>query len=309
MKCGGPVVKPARMTLRQWLTLLLLSAIWGASFIFMRIVAPALGPFWTAALRIFIGGTALALFCWLVRRQRLGLRRWGKHYLAIGIINSAIPFTLFAFAAQHIPAGYSVVLNATSPLFGVLVGRLWLGESLTLRKIMGLLLGAFGVSLVVKLGATQMSANFWWSVVACLVAAACYAVGGLFIKKLAGQGVSSLCMSASTQLLGALVLSPLLVVSPIKGVVDLRIIAALFGLALLCSALAYLLYYQLIADIGPSKALTVTLLMPLFGMLWGAIFLGEAITGSMVLGAALIISGIRFVMSVPSGRGTSYPAS
>ncbi|PKN44560.1 MAG: multidrug transporter [Deltaproteobacteria bacterium HGW-Deltaproteobacteria-17] len=281
-------------------SLIVLAGIWGGSFIFMRIAAPVLGPIWTADLRVGIAGLVLwAVF--LVRGASLGWREHGRHYLILGFVNSALPFLLYAFAAQHIPASYSVILNATSPLFGAVLAILFLKDRLTAMKWIGLGLGALGVALVTDLGATATGAMFWLSIGACLLAAACYAVGATYLK-LRASHLNPAAISTASLLCAGLILAPGLPLVPPKAPVTGLVIASVAALAVVCSALAYLIYYRLIARIGPTRALTVTFLMPVFGMLWGFLFLREQITLKMIAGAGLVLLSLRFVLSTADGR-------
>ncbi len=281
-------------------SLVVLAAIWGGSFIFMRIAAPVLGPIWTADLRVGLGGLVLWLV-FLLRGASLGWREHGRHYLILGGVNTALPFALYAFAAQHIPASYSVILNATSPLFGAVLSVFFLQDRLTPNKWFGLALGAVGVALVTDLGAARTDAMFWLSIGACLVAASCYAVGATYLK-LRASHLDPTAISTASLLCAGLLLAPgLPLVPPVAPVTGL-VIASIAALAVICSALAYLIYYRLIARIGPTRALTVTFLMPVFGMLWGFLFLGEDITWKMIAGAGLVLLSLRFVLGGGIGR-------
>ncbi|MCX6826623.1 MAG: DMT family transporter [candidate division Zixibacteria bacterium] len=282
--------------------LLILAAIWGGSFIFMRILAPVLGPVVTADLRVLIAGIALILYFHVIRFDPQW-RRWWKQYLLIGAINSALPFCLFSFAAIHIPASLSAILNSMSPLFGAIFSAIWLSERLSVRRIVGLLIGAVGVMLVVKVGVLKTDPLFGWAVAACVVAALCYGVAATYIKRFA-VGVKPMGIAGASQLMAGILLIPAVPLSLPTGVITFSVMAGMLAFALLCSAIAYLLYYRLIADVGPTKALTVTFLMPVFGMIWGMIILKETITFPMLAGTALIILGTGLVLTVGRpGRG------
>ena len=276
------------------LSLIVLAAIWGGSFIFMRIAAPVLGPIWTADLRVAGGGLVLWLV-FLIRGKSLNWQEHGRHYLILGGVNTALPFALYSFAAQHLPASYSVILNATSPLFGAVLAIFFLNDRLTTGKWIGLAMGAIGVALVVDLGATRTDPMFWLSIAACLVAPACYAVGATYLK-LRASHLSPSAISTASLLCAGLLLAPGLPLLPPRAPVTGVVIASMAALAVVCSALAYLIYYRLIARIGPTKALTVTFLMPVFGMLWGFLFLHEDITWKMLVGAGLVLLSLRFVL-------------
>jgi drug/metabolite transporter (DMT)-like permease len=284
------------MNTKDLLRLLTLAALWGGSFIFMRVVAPVLGPLITADLRVLIAGIVLVGYFRLIGFDPEWRRFW-RHYLVIGVVNSALPFCLYAYAAQYLPASYSVILNSSAPLFGAIFGALWLGEKVTTQKGIGLLLGASGVCLIARVKPAQGGANFAFAVVACLLAAACYGLAGIYIKKFASQ-VKPMAIAGASQLLAGLVLIPFAPLAPASGPTSLFIVLNVLGLAIFCSAIAYLLYYRLIAEVGPTKALTVTFLMPLFGMLWGSLLLGETVTLAMIAGCLLVLLGTVLVLQL-----------
>ena len=221
-------------------------------------------------------------------------RRWPL-YGIVGIVNCALPFLLFGYAALNLPASYMVILNAAAPLFSALLAPLWLGERLTPIKLGGLALGAAGVTLVSGAGPVTPDAGFLLAVAASLGAALCYALSGIYLKR-RGAGAAPLAIAGWSQLFGGLVLLPLALAQPPTAAVTPAIAANLLVLALVCSGVAYLLYFRLIADLGPTRALTVTFLMPAFGLVWGALFLGEAVTAPMLAGAALVVAGSAAVL-------------
>jgi len=274
--------------------LVTLAAIWGASFYFFRILAPVLGPVATAASRVIIGG--LVLVAWLrIIGFDAELARHGRHYAVIGVVNSAIPFVLFAWAALTLPASYSAILNATAPLFSAVLGAIWLGERFTVRKFAGLAVGMAGVALVTRAGPVVVDARVLLATGACLAATFCYAATGVYIKRCAAAAPPR-GIAAYSQLAAGAVLLPLLPAGHPIGAVSLPVVVAVLGLALLCSSVAYLLYFRLMSDLGPTRTMTVTFLIPVFGMLWGSLFLGESLTGPMLAGAALIVAGTALIM-------------
>jgi drug/metabolite transporter (DMT)-like permease len=282
------------MRISDLLRLLLLAAIWGASFLFMRILAPVLGALWTTEIRVALAFCALTAFLYLTRRT-LALRANGRHYLVIGLFNSALPFPLFAYAALTLPAGYSAIMNATTPLWGALLAVLALKERLTLRKIGGLLLGIGGVALLVRLGPAHMNMQSALAIAACLLAALSYAIAGIYSRKKSGA-IAAPLMATGSQGAAALLLLPLALCQPVTTSVTPLVVAVALALALLCTALAYLLFFRLIADVGATRALTVTFLIPLFALLWGTLFLHEAITPSMLAGCALVVLAMWLVL-------------
>jgi drug/metabolite transporter (DMT)-like permease len=278
--------------------LLILAAIWGASFLFMRIVAPVLGALWTAEVRVAIAGIAMLAFM-LFTRRKMDFRANWKHYLALGTLNSALPFALFSYAALTLPAGYSAILNATSPLWGALVGAAVLGEALTPRKIAGLVTGVVGVTFLVRLGPAEFSPAVMVAALACVAAALCYGIAGAYSKK-KSSGIAPPLMATGSQLGAALVLLPFLPLSPVRGEITPFVMLIASLLALLCSAVAYFIYFRLLADVGPTKALTVTFLIPLFALVWGSVFLGEEINFNTLIGCALVVLATWLVVFQPS---------
>ena len=234
------------MNLKDILKLVALSAIWGGSFIFMRILAPVLGAIPTANLRILIAGFFLVSFFSFKKLTPECKLNW-KLYLVIGLVNSAIPFSLYAFGALSIPASYEVIINSTAPIFGAIFSAIWLQERLTAIKITGLIFAAIGVGLVVNIDVGNISIDYLTAIIACLLAALCYGLGGIYIKKFAGH-LDSKMLAGGSQLSAGIVLLPLTMMTKNFHVESLfvpKILFCLLGIALICSALAYLLYYQL----------------------------------------------------------------
>jgi drug/metabolite transporter (DMT)-like permease len=270
-----------------------LAAIWGASFLFTRITAPVLGPALTAELRTLIAGIALAIWLLGLRREKLEWRRWGRQYLIVGILTSALPFLLWAYSALSLTAGLMSVINATSPMWGALLSVLLLRERLRLRQVAGLVIGVAGVALV-----TQPQPGVQVpliAVLAALTAAFCYGLAGAYMKRWASD-VPSRGMAVGTQLVAGVILIPVIPLSPPASMPSAFIVACIMVLGLLCGAVAYLLYFRLVADLGATGALTVTYLIPVFGVLWGALFLGEALTLPMIAGGVLVLLGTVFVL-------------
>jgi drug/metabolite transporter (DMT)-like permease len=273
--------------------LVALAAIWGASFIFIRVTAPVLGPAWMAEGRVLIG--ALVLLGWF---RFTGFNpEWRRHlrfYIAIGVLNSAIPFTLYGFAGMHLSASVMAILNATSPMFGLLLGAAFAGERITARKIAGIVIGAIGVALVARPAEHEASAMFLWAVAACLCASFAYGMTGAVMKKW-GTGVPSRGIAVGAQVVAAVVLVPLLPFMQPLAAPSAVVLANLLGLGILASGIALLLYFRLMADIGATSALTVTFLVPVFGLLWGMLLLGESLTPAAIAGAALVLLGTLLV--------------
>lgn len=273
--------------------LVALAAIWGAAFIFMRVAAPVLGPAWTAELRVLLGG--LALLAWFrLAGIDAGLAAHWRFYLIGGGLAIAAPFALYSFAAMHAPASLLAIINATSPIFGLAWNAGFRDERVTLRKAAGLLLGIGGVALIARPAGIAPDPLFGWAVAAALGACCLYGVVGVLIKRFA-RGASPRGMAVGNQLAAALVLVPLLPLLPPAAMPSALVAANVLALALLASGVAFVLYFRLIADVGATRALTVTYLIPLFGILWGWLFLGEALPAAALAGGALILAGTVLV--------------
>jgi drug/metabolite transporter (DMT)-like permease len=270
--------------------LLTLAGLWGGSFAFMRVAAPALGPLWLASLRAILAFAALFALA-LVQRRVPPLRERWRDYLAIGTVNSALPFALFCFAAQYVTASTAAILNATSPFFGAIVAALWLREPLTLRQLGGMVLGLAGVALLVGWQAEPLSGIALVAALACLAAALCYGIASVYAKARMAD-LPSAAIALYSQLAAAVVLAPTLVAAPLPPLPTPPVAFNVIALAFASTAFAYLLYFKLIATIGPARALTVTFLIPLFGMLWAALFLGEPLAAHTLSACALILAGI-----------------
>ena len=275
-----------------------LAAIWGASFIFIRVAVVPLGPVATAGIRVALAAVTLA--AWLAFAGiPLGWRSHWRLYLAVGTLNSAAPFALWAFSALHIPASYLVVLNATSPLFGAVVSALWLRERITSRAALGLAAGVAGVALLVGLGPVRPTPAVLWAIAAGALAALLYAVAAAYMRR-RSAGADAAAIATGSQLGATIVLAPF--VAPLAPVAwpTAAEWASVVALGVLCTGVAYLLYFRLIADVGPTRALTVTFLIPVFGMFWGALFLGEAITPVMAVGCGLVLAGTALILRAPA---------
>ena len=285
-------MKPA--TSRPWLAdFVLLAAIWGSSFMFMRIAAGQLGALPTAALRVAVA----SLFLWPLLQLRghggMLLRHW-KPLLLVGTLNSGLPFALFAFAVMHISTGLSAILNATVPLFGALVAWAWLGDRPGLSRSVGLAIGFGGIVLLaggqVAFKAGDAGISPLWAVLACLAGTTCYALAASFTKKHLPP-MPALVAATGSQIGATVVLAlPALWWRPAQ-LPDLQGWVALLVLGVLCTGLAYILYFRLIERAGPARSLTVTYLIPVFAVAYGVLLLGESLTLWMLLCGAVVLAG------------------
>lgn len=271
----------------------LLGAIWGSSFLFMRIGLPDFGPVALSAVRVVIASLVLVPMLAL-RGQLPVLRANAARVLLVGVINSAIPFILFAYALTHISTGLSAILNASVPLFGALVAWVWLRESLSALRALGLLIGFGGVVLLTwgktagAVGAGEPAAPS--AVAACLLATLCYGISASYAKRYL-SGLPSLVTAAGSQIGASLALAlPAWYLWPAQppGAIAW---GAVLVVGLMCTALAYILYFRIIEHSGPGRALAVTFLIPVFAVGYGALLLGEAVTPWMVGCGAIIVAG------------------
>ena len=285
--------------------LLLLAGLWGGSFTFMRVAVPAIGPLWLAFSRVALAFIALFALALVRRAVPPFLAHW-RDYVVIGAVNSALPFALFCFAEQYVGASIAAILNATSPFFATAVAALWLKEALTLRKLGGMALGLAGVALLVGWRTDALAGTTLLATLACMGAALCYGVASVYAKRRMTT-IPSSAVALYSQLAAAVVLAPALPFVAAPGALTPLIIGNALALALASTALAYLLYFRLIATIGPARALTVTFLIPVFGVIWGFLFLGEPLTANMLLGCALILAGTWIAARVVPERSSPGP--
>lgn len=287
--------------------LIALAAIWGASFLFMRIGVPEFGPLALTALRV--GIATLCLLPWLLWQGQFGALR--THWKAIGVVgvfNSALPFVLFGIAALAINAGLSSIFNATAPLWGALIAWLWLHDRLSASRVIGLAIGFAGVAFLAWDKASFKPAEHGVSaglaIAACLLATLCYGFAANYTKRWL-TGVPPIAVAAGSQAAAtAVLLLPALWFAP-RVMPGAAAWASVAVLAVLCTAVAYLLYFRLIAHVGAARAITVTYLIPVFAVLWGALWLREEITLSMAAGCAVILVGTALasgLVSLPRRR-------
>lgn len=291
-----------RMSLPSLLRLLSLAAIWGGSFLFMRIAVPVLGAVPTAFCRVLLSSAGLFA---LIGLMRVPLSFGGKFRatLVLGAVNSGIPFLMFAMAARVLPAGYSAILNATAPLMGVLIGVLGFREQATVAKAASVLIGLLGVAVLAQAGPVAPSAALFGGVALCLVATACYGLATYLTRRWISErgGLDSRITALGSQLGAVLSLLPfaawnLATEPPAWQHASAPVWLAMLALGLLCTSIAYILYFKLIADLGPLKALSVTFLIPAFGVLWGCLFLGEQASLAHLLGGGMIALALWLVL-------------
>lgn len=290
------------MQLRHHIQMMLLAAIWGGSFLFLKVCAPVIGPLAVAAGRVSLAALLLLPLAWR-HIQPKELKPLAPTLLLSGILSCALPFMGLSTAARSLPAGLLSILNATTPLWGALVGWLWAKERLSLPQITGLLAGFSGVVWLASVEGQHIQGSFVWPAALALGSTLMYALAVHHSKKYLG-GLQPVVVTTGS-LMGAalLLIGPAIWLGPQSSaqfesvplqqwlVVPTHVWWAMLALAALCTAWAYWLFFKLIGDIGPSRALTVTFLIPVFGMLWGALFLGEQISPVMIACTGVIVGG------------------
>ncbi len=282
------------------LALILLGAIWGSSFLFIRVAVPVLGPFLLMELRVWLASLVLAPLAVALGRVPGVRLRW-RQFLVVGLLNAAVPFTLIAFAEIEITASLAAILNSTTVLFSALVAAAWIGDPLTGRKIAGVILGVFGVAVLVGLDPLPVTSAVLLAVGASLAASLSYAIFGTYIRQ-TFAGIRPLTLAVGQQT-GATLLLLLPAAATLPGEApSLPVALSALALAVLCTAVAYLLFFTLIVHVGPTSTLTVTFLAPGFGVLFGVLLLGEPFGTPTLVGLAIILLSVALVTGIGPGR-------
>ena len=278
------------------LELLTLAALWGGAFLFLRVSAPQFGPVALIGLRVAVASCCL-LPVLAMRGELAALPLHWRHLLALGLLNAAVPLCLFAYAELRLTAGFGAVLNAAAPLFAAVTARIWHGERFSPSRIAGLVLGFAGVVVLVGDSSFVRSVPGSLAVAAALLATALYGVASSYTRHFL-TGVPSLAVAAGTQLAATVVLAPFAVwLWPARmpsAVAWLHV----FALGAFCTGVAYTLFYRLIANVGPARAASVSFLIPVFGVLWGVVMLGERVGTGMAIGCAVIVLGTAMLNGV-----------
>jgi drug/metabolite transporter (DMT)-like permease len=281
------------MTTADLSRLLLLSAIWGASFLFMRVDAPILGPSLLIFARVLLAALFLLVVAAHLRKSLDMLRHW-KHYLVLGLFNSALPFLLFAYAAQTVSASLLAILNATAPTWAAAIGFFRFRTRPSSKAFLGMLIGVIGVGLVARIETVTLPAGGALAILAGLGAAFSYGIATTYTKT--AKSVEPFANAHGSMWAATLILVPLaLHAPPLETLPAPHVVFSVATLGIVCSGVAYLLYFRLVADIGAASALTVTFLIPVFGILWGALFLGEEVGWHTLGGGLMILTGTALV--------------
>jgi drug/metabolite transporter (DMT)-like permease len=273
-----------------------LGAVWGAAFLFFRVVSPELGPVWTAELRVAIGGIALLL---ATRRTLAGAVRGRIRDVAIvGATFSAIPFTLLAFATLTLPASLASVLMATTPLFTAIIGAVWLRQGLVPSVVVGLAIGFGAVVILVGGAPIDLTPAAIAAFAAGLGAAISYGVAGTFVKRRM-TGMRAADLATGQLLAAAVILLPVALLSSPLHLPSPQAAGSLVALGIVSTAIAWPAFFRVSARTTPTAASSVTFIVPMFGMLWGGLVLGEVIPPELVAGFALVLMSLVLVLRLP----------
>jgi len=291
--------------------LVALAAMWGASYLFMRYAVPHLGAVLMIELRVVIAGGALAAFVYATG-SAIGWRRHWRAYLFVGAIGLALPFVLIAQALQSIDASTAAILNALAPLWASVVAATWIREPITPAKAIGIALCLVGTAVLVGWTPAPMSSTQLLAASMSVAATALYGYTIVFTK-VHLKDTKPMATSAATLLLAGAALLPFTPLHREVSSVPAMAWLAVLGLAIVSTTVAFIFYYRLIADVGPVKAITVTLLVPIFGMLWGVLLLHEPLTSGRIAGCAIILAGCSLILGlvrlpVAIRRGTAENA-
>ena len=288
------------MRQRNLLDLLLLAAVWGGSFLFMRVAVGDFGPI--ALIELRVGLAALFLLPAAMWRGKLPViaRHW-KALLVVGTLNAAIPFLLYAYAAQSLGAGFLSVANAVTPVWGAVVGWLWLKDRLPWMRSLGLMIGFLGIIVLVWDKLNFQAGGTGPAVLAAVSAPIFYGIAANWTKRFL-TGVDALASATGSMIAASLVLLPLAISAWPETPASMAAWISTILLAVVCTGAAYIIFFRLIANVGPTGAVSVTFLVPIFGVVWGAWFLDERITPSIAVGAAIILVGTALALGLIKGR-------
>jgi len=273
-----------------------LAALWGASYLFMRIAVPHLGAAAVVEGRTLAGGAVLAVFIAATGRP-LAIARYWRGYAVIGVLGVALPFWLIGTAVKTIDASTAAILNATSPIFSAIVAAVWIRDRLTVEKVAGIALSIAGIAVLVGWTPKPMSATELVACAMCLAACACYGFSSVFTNVHLKEAPSS-AISASSCLVAAAAMAPFTPWTGFANPVPSAAWLSVLALGVFCTGVAFILYYRLIAGLGPVRAVMVTLLIPVFGVFWGVALLGEPLTPGRVAGCAIVLAGCALALGL-----------
>ncbi|XGB60340.1 DMT family transporter [Vibrio gigantis] len=276
----------------SFIKLIILAAIWGGSFLFMRIAANPLGPAVLIEARVLCAAVTLLLVSFYLKKK-LSFNTHSKHFFILGLFNTALPFLCFAYAAQTLNASTLAILNSTAPIWAAIIGAIWTKTALESKVLLGLGIGVTGVSVLVGWDAFNIGQEAILPIFAAVMAAFSYGIASNYTKT--APKVEAFNNAHGSMWAAVLIVLPFMFFMPMREAPDLTITTSVILLGAVCTGLAYLLYFNLINELGAPSALSVTFLIPVFGILWGNLFLDEAIGINTIVGSILVITGTMLV--------------
>ncbi len=286
------------MKLSDYLLLFTLAAIWGSSFLFMRIAIPVFGPEIFAFSRVLIASIFLGIVGFF-NQKSLNIKSYWLEYFIIAFFNSALPFLMFGIASQKLNASTMSILNATTPVFGFAISLLIGKAKLSFKAIFGMVICIFGVFIISIRSFSINGTEAMFYIFAALIASCCYGIASNYIKySKSAHKINSFEVAWGSMIASSILLAPILLIPILDQrhiVPNISAILAILAVGVLCSGVAYNIYFKLIKDVGPTSALTVTFLLPIFGTLWGVVFLSEKFTQNTLCGLVIILTGVGLV--------------
>jgi drug/metabolite transporter (DMT)-like permease len=277
----------------DWLYILLLSAVWGSAFVFLKIASPVVGATGLVFMRVILASVLLG-FLFIRKRHLKIIQKNIFPILVIGATNTALPFYLFAYAAKEINANTMAVMNGSTPLFALLFSVIWLKFKFQWPQFLGILIGLLGLAIVVGFESMQFELL---PIFAAMMGAAMYGLSMSYIYQI--KILDTKVMAAVTMIAATLIILPFLMIDPIQTVNwNGQVMGSIVFLGLICTGMAYIPYFLLISRVGPISTSIISLLVPLFGMIWAYLFLQEKITLMMLTGCLLIIGGVSLTSRI-----------
>ncbi|WP_035322671.1 DMT family transporter [Peribacillus kribbensis] len=288
------------MTGKEFAALLTLAALWGASFLFIRVASPELGPFLTVELRVALAAAALLIYAVFIK-YTFSFRAHWKKYIMVGLLNAAVPFAFITGAELHLTASMASIINATTPMFTAAAAWVWFKTRLSMQKFIGMLIGIAGVVILVGWSTGKTDGAFMLSALYSLLAALFYGIAGNYIAKNFKE-VKPMDLAIGQQIGASIVMLPFTLFTLPRSLPSVPALLSVLVLAVLCTSLAYLLYFYLMGKSGALKTASVTFLVPIFGVGWGALFLKETIRANTIFGMLVIFAGILLVTGILGRR-------
>lgn len=288
------------MKLKHWALLIILGAVWGSSFMFIKIATPEFGPIPLVGIRLFIAG-ALFLPILLQPKYLKQIHGFKLKIFILSLLNATIPFTLFSYASYSSDSNMLAILNSSAALLTMIVAYFWINEPIGRKQVSGLIIGFIGIIVLVNPSNIQTSLI---SSLACLTAASCYAIANVFIQKFT-KDIKKVVLIGWSLIFGAITLSPLTIVYFPTIIPSTEAILSLFWLGAIGTGLAFIGYVRSIETIGAVKTSTVAYFLPVFGIIWGYIFLNEKVTYIVIVGCLMVLLGIFVANTNKPDSGTN----